>query len=206
MKTPTHAVTGWLIARFFGLSPKNTRAVIAGASVPDLPVIAVGTVLCAVCHTNGRTDLFKPMMDAFYFGDTLLRDAHSFLHSPANLVLILVAAVLMSPFYQRLSEWSCHFVFGAVSHAFLDILTHVEDAPLLVWPFSKEVRWPGPVSHWDHRHFGEVVTAGEICLWFAFVVYFALAALNGGPGPVNHAVSFGERKPGRGRCRQGGSP
>jgi len=176
MKTPTHAVAGWLIARWLNLPASGSKAVVIGAAVPDGPVIVVGTAIGALCHVNGRPDLFKPVMDAVYFGDTGLGDAHSFLHSPANLVLIAIGVYLMRPFFRGVSDWLGCFLLGAVSHAVLDVLTHVEDAPLMLWPFSLEFRWPGPVSHWDHRYYGDIVTVAEIGLWAAVAILVGWAA------------------------------
>jgi len=176
MKTPTHAIAGWVLARWLKLPASGSKAVVIGAVVPDGPVIIVGAAIFVLCHFNGRPDLFKPLMDALYFGETGLSGAHSFLHSPANLVLIAMGTYLMRPFFCRLSEWMGCFLLGAASHAALDILTHVEDAPLMLWPFSLQFRWPGPISHWDHRHYGDVFTAAELCLWAAGAIFAAVSA------------------------------
>jgi len=176
MKTPTHAIAGWLMARYLKLPASGSKAIVLGATLPDGPVIVVGIAVFALCHAKGRPDLFKPLMDAVYFGETSLREGHSFLHSPANLVLVAVGVCLMHPFYRRLSEWMACFAIGAASHALLDILTHVEDAPLMLWPFSREFRWPGPVSHWDHRYYGDVISIAEFCLWTAGAVFVGVTA------------------------------
>jgi hypothetical protein len=36
----------------------------------------------------------------------------------------------------------------------IDILTHVNDGPLLFFPFDWTVRFHSPVSYWDSAHYG----------------------------------------------------
>ena len=43
---------------------------------------------------------------------------------------------------------------GCGLHTALDVLTHVDDGPVLGFPFDWQRRWAGPVSYWDEKHRG----------------------------------------------------
>ena len=38
----------------------------------------------------------------------------------------------------------------------LDILTHVDDGPVLFFPFEWQLRFISPVSYWDPRYHGRI--------------------------------------------------
>ncbi len=64
VKTPTHLAIAWLSARALGLDRAQSKALMLGASLPDVPVTMVGLALAL---TSGDGAPFITRMSAFYF-------------------------------------------------------------------------------------------------------------------------------------------
>ncbi|MEM8744451.1 MAG: metal-dependent hydrolase [Pseudomonadota bacterium] len=171
MKSPTHFLVGYDMARLLGWQGSRHRWLVAGALAPDCPVVCAGlTALATTLFDGGTFDFvaFKERMDCLYFLGWLTMSAHNLLHSPLSLALLAALAVLFVN-AERRSPFLA-FLAGAAGHAVLDIFTHVEDGPLLLWPLDWETRVVGPVSHWDARFGGLVVTAVELTLWMGTLI------------------------------------
>lgn len=165
MKSPTHFLIGHCCARALRWQGRDARLLIVGACVPDLPIIlcwpAIGiyTVM-----TGGAFDLarFRMITDGLYFSDSILSGLHNLLHSPVSLgFLFLVAGILFpaSAIYRRAVMI---VLAGALTHSLVDIVSHVEDGPLVLWPLENTIRIRGPVSHWDPAYGGIWVSGIEI--------------------------------------------
>ncbi len=89
----------------------------------------------------------------------LTRALHSFV--PAGAALVAARAVGA----RRVTP----FLWGILTHATLDMLTHVEDAYPIFWPLSM-YRFPTPVSYYDPAHFGRE---------FFLIEHLALAVAGG---------------------------
>jgi hypothetical protein len=46
----------------------------------------------------------------------------------------------------------------------VDIATHVDDGPLLLFPLHWTLRFQSPVSYWDRTHYGREFTIFELTL------------------------------------------
>ncbi len=166
MKLPTHGLLGYFLARVFRWEGVRFRCVVAGAMAPDCPVIAAGIVAAATTLLEtGSLEFvkFKAQMDLFYFFGWTLRSSHNLLHGPLSLALLAALAATHLDAERRAPVLA--FLAGAASHAAADILTHVDDGPLLFWPLDWETRLAGPISHWDLDHGGLIVTICECCAW-----------------------------------------
>ncbi|MEI2691742.1 MAG: hypothetical protein V9H69_19395 [Anaerolineae bacterium] len=51
---------------------------------------------------------------------------------------------------------------GLALHSALDVLTHHDDGPLLLFPFDWRRRWCSPVSYWDQAHHAAPFTVFRI--------------------------------------------
>ncbi|NIA71928.1 hypothetical protein HBA54_25340 [Pelagibius litoralis] len=177
MKTPTHFLIGYGCAAAFGWRGGLRRACLIGAVVPDIPVAAVWSVLAAsVVWREGRylQPLVQAEMDALYFSDSLMIGLHNLLHSPLSLLgLTLLAAILFCR-TRVCRSYGLAFLAGAATHAVADIVSHVADGPLLLWPLDTSLRLTGPFSHWDPAYGGLWVTGVELAggLVFAFFAAF----------------------------------
>ena len=165
MKTPSHFALGWSCARILKLGPRDTRIFIAGAILPDLPVVVGWTLVAS--HTSlshGRLDsgLIRVAMDKLYFSDSLLACLHNLFHAPLSLFLMACIGWVLMASHPALRRLFLVLIAGAACHSVLDILTHVHDGPLLLWPLERSMRFTGPVSHWDPLHGGTWFTMLEI--------------------------------------------
>ncbi len=173
MKTPTHFLIGYGCASALGWTGSLRRACLVGAIVPDLPVAGVWTVLAAsVTWRKGAyvQSLFQAEMDALYFSHSLMIGLHNLLHSPVSLSMLTLLVLVALHRAEAARRCCLAFLLGAVTHALADILSHVTDGPLLLWPLGNNWRLAGPFSHWDPAYGGYWVTAIELL----FVAAFAL--------------------------------
>lgn len=68
-------------------------------------------------------------------------------------------------------RWLVWMVVGSLIHTTIDILTHVNDGPLLFWPFDLQARFRSPISYYDPNHFGEIFTIFEWILDGLLLIY-----------------------------------
>ncbi|MFQ5829688.1 MAG: hypothetical protein ACE5JD_11120 [Candidatus Methylomirabilia bacterium] len=147
MNTPAHAVVNLLI---LGRKerPNTTGPIIAGAILPDLPMIFFylyekvwrgipeRVIWSQLYHEAGWLALF----DLF--------------HS-------LPLTVLGFTLAYRFGALRLAALFASMAlHALGDLLLHHADAHRHLFPFS-DWRFHSPVSYWDHRYFGHIVSPLE---------------------------------------------
>lgn len=178
MKTPTHAIIGYALAKLCRLSPRQTRFCIAGAILPDLPLILTSLYLATkplLARTPFDPTIFKAQMDNLYFDSSWLPVAHNFLHAPVSILYLALIATILC--YHRPGHHALihAFALGALSHSLIDIISHIEDGPLIFWPLNTQFRLTGLFSHWAPGHGGMLITTLEISLG----LYIFLRALTG---------------------------
>lgn len=167
MKTPTHFLLGHCCARLLGWRGADARLVIAGACLPDLPIVVCWPAIGVYTTLrDGTFDLarFRAIIDGLYFSDSLISGLHNLLHSPVSIGLLVLLAGIFFPASPVLRRACLLVLFGALSHSLLDIATHIEDGPLVLWPLDQTVRVRGMVSHWDPVDGGIWVTGIELAV------------------------------------------
>ena len=60
---------------------------------------------------------------------------------------------------------------GCGLHTVVDIFTHHNDGPLLLFPFDWRTRFSAPISYWDVRYGARVVAPLEHAMDVAIIVY-----------------------------------
>lgn len=175
MKTPSHIAIGWCCARVLRLPPRDARILIAGAVLPDLPVVVGWSLIAGYTSiANGGPDpgIIRETMDRLYFSDSILACLHNLFHAPLSLLLLICGAWVFLAGYPNVRRLVVLLIAGAASHSLLDILTHVNDGPLLFWPLERTIRITGPVSHWNPAYGGAWFTALETLGSVAFCAYW----------------------------------
>ena len=190
MKTPTHALIGYGCARLLGWRGRLRAALIVGAVAPDLPVAIVWSwIAAAVTLRDGRfhQPAIQVEMDQVYFADSWVSGLHSLLHSPVSLAGLALLVCLVDRRGAWLRPVGLAFLLGALTHSAADIVSHVTDGPLVLWPLEDTMRLRGPVSHWDPAFGGLWVSALEAVAGAAFLMAWLirsarrrLAAWSGG--------------------------
>ncbi len=176
MKTPTHALIGYAAARYLGFTRRQTVVCMLGATAPDLPLALIWSYVAAGVTLNlGTFDQpsIQAVFDPIYFGVGWTSALHNLLHSPLSLVLFTAAALTLPHWMRGARTLILIFLLGAWTHSIVDILTHVHDGPLLLWPVDLTFRLQGPFSHWDPALGGYWIMAIECAGWFLALAYTA---------------------------------
>ena len=148
MNTPGHAVVNLL---FLGKRdrPILFAPVALGAVLPDVPML--------VFYVYQKTWLGTPehtiWSESYY-----LLGWQAFFDVFHSLPLVALAAALA---YAMKSPRLVALLVSMMVHAVCDLLLHHNDAHRHFFPFS-EWRFASPVSYWDPRHYGAIVSAIEI--------------------------------------------
>jgi hypothetical protein len=155
-------------------APIPTFALLLGSVAPDIPLflLSIGSAFYyrfIVGLSPERT--FRHMYDTMYFENPGWIAGHNLLHAP---VLLLTAMAVLWPHRRtprgpgRPLFW---FLVACLFHSAVDIVTHVDDGPLLFFPFDWTTRFHSAVSYWDRRYYGAQFATFELALDLALLVY-----------------------------------
>jgi membrane-bound metal-dependent hydrolase YbcI (DUF457 family) len=86
---------------------------------------------------------------------------HNIPHSLITVVLLFLLVSLLPK--NTVRYWLFWFTLGLLVHILLDIPSHVDDGPMLLYPLS-QCRFSGPISYWDPEHGGLWFLGFEILL------------------------------------------
>ena len=160
MNTPTHLLVG---AALFAKPAKDSRhkwrntAILFGALLPDLSIFVL-FIWARLFAGYSEQELWEVV----YWSEpwqTLNKMGNSFV------VFALIGAVALAV-RQR---WLLALALAALAHLMLDLPVHADDAHIHFWPVT-EWRFHSPISYWDPRHFGDVVTVLEVLFGVALTV------------------------------------
>jgi hypothetical protein len=179
MNTPSHLLINAALAkagRGRGL-PIARGAFLLGAVLPDIPlfVLWIGAYVY-YRHLLGDATVspMDPRFDQLYLTNPFWIASHNLLHGP---VLLLSGMALLWRFRatpERRGHWWFWFFAGCLLHTAFDIPTHVNDGPLLFFPFDWSYRFVGPISYWDSRYYGREFALFELGLNLLLLVYVLL--------------------------------
>jgi hypothetical protein len=148
VNTPGHAVVNLaLLGRKD--RPALTPAILAGAILPDLAIVAFYLWQRLVEHLSERT-----IWQVAYF-QSAWQPVFDLLHSLPLAALGYAAARVLG------SAPGGAFFASIFLHALADLPLHHEDAHRHLFPFS-DWRFASPLSYWDPRHHGGVGAAAEV--------------------------------------------
>jgi len=172
VNTPSHLIiTAALAEGLQGHLPVVTTAVLAGSVAPDIPLVLLsgGTFLFErLVRRRDTSELGNLMFGRLFFTNPYWIALHNLLHAPILLLVgMLVTWRLGGPLGLRLF-W---FLTAALFHTLIDIPTHAEDGPLLLFPFDWRRRFRSPVSYWDPRYHGRVFRYFELALNLVLLIY-----------------------------------
>lgn len=185
MNTPSHFLINYSLGRFLRLRERHgvrMGAVIWGSLAPDimLYLLAAGMMIYGPRFRGWSIGYaLDYAFDTLFFENIWWIALHNFLQAPLLLIAIIAVAgvVLRSRRHARqtrgytIALWVFIFAISALVHTVLDILTHHDDGPLLLFPFNFTVRFVSPVSYWDFSHYGQIfvifeVVVDALCIWY----------------------------------------
>ena len=178
MQTYSH----WLVTAVLpSTSTRHKQALLAGSISPDLPLalLSVGYVLDRRClrpHLPDKTRC-SPTYNNLYFNNPWWIAAHNLLHAPLPLFFLGLIGYLGRR--RAWGEWLLWFAVGCGLHSAIDILTHADDGPVLLFPIDWHKRFRSPISYWDPAHGGRLFRLAEHVLDFVLVVWLVLQRKNG---------------------------
>lgn len=149
-------------------------AFLLGGVLPDIPLglLSLGTTFYyRVILGNQSPDLMEVVLHPLYFTNPFWISAHNILHSPLALGTFLAVLWRWRARAGKVHHWLFWFFVGCGIHTSIDILTHFDDGPLLLWPLNWQLRFASPVSYWDPAHFGSQFVIFEILLDVGLLAY-----------------------------------
>jgi len=163
-------------ARAGGLSIGARRAAWLGSVAPDLPLLALS--LAGFAWYEGhlgweRQAVLQKLYGELFFQDPVWISAHNALQAPLMLLSGLALCALVGSRAPALAHRLSWFLAACLVHASVDVLTHHDDGPLLLFPFDWELRFASPVSYWDHRHYATPFLLFEVTLDLALLGYLS---------------------------------
>lgn len=174
MNTPSHFLVNAALVKRWRDRAIVKSAFLFGSIAPDLPLylLSLGSfVLYHYVQGWSLAETFRYMFDELYFNHPLWIVSHNLLHSP---VVLGVGLLLLRRWCDRDpsgKSWGFWFLAGCIVHTLLDIPTHVDDGPLLFFPFNWSIRFQSPVSYWDDRYYGREFSTFEAILDVVLLLY-----------------------------------
>lgn len=175
MNTPSHLIVAASLRK--GLRhriPIIKSAFLIGSVAPDIPLYLLtlgGFIYYRYIRGWDIRATFEYMFDTLFFTDPFWMATHNVLHAPTMLLILLAALWTFRQRSDSPGRWWFWFVVGCLFHTSLDIPTHVNDGPLLFFPFEWTIRYVSPVSYWDDRYFGREFTLFETTLNIVLLGY-----------------------------------
>ena len=175
MNTPSHFLIGAAVAKF-ARHPIVTGAFLVGSIAPDIPLylLSIGGYIHYTNQGMSATESFRLMFDRLFFHDPLWIALHNFLHSPLVLLVALSCLWTSRDRVGSLSRWGFYFFMACLLHTAIDISTHVNDGPLLLFPLNWNLRFYSPISYWDPEYFGREFALFELSLDMLLLTVLAI--------------------------------
>lgn len=177
MQTYSH----WLITAVLPTtSPRRKQALLAGSVLPDVPLalLSVGYLLDRRYlrpHLPDKTRC-SPTYNRLYFNNPWWIAAHNLLHAPLPLFFLGLLGYLGRR--QTWGERLLWFALGGGLHSAIDIFSHADDGPVLLFPLDWHKRFRSPVSYWDPAHGGQLFRRIEHILDLLLVVWLFFRRTN----------------------------
>lgn len=154
-------------ARLRRLLPDDAArsALLLGGLAPDVGLYVLSAGALAWFPATRGWDLGTTLEHVY--GTLFFRSApwivlHNTLHAP--LVLAALAGVGHAGRARPWGPGLRAFAVGCALHTALDVPTHVDDGPLLLFPFDWDTRFRSPVSYWDPAHHGDVLGPVDLAI------------------------------------------
>lgn len=180
MLTPSHFLMTAALDKGLRRIPIVKSAFLLGSVAPDLPLwlLSIGSIIYyhyilgwSVANTS------RLMYDKLFFHNPFWIASHNLLHSPVLLILGVVLVWRKRRYIGSGDRWLFWFFVACLLHTGVDIFTHVDDGPLLFFPFDWTTRFHSAVSYWDDRYYGREFSIFERTLDVILSVYLLSSPL-----------------------------
>ncbi|HEY9622785.1 MAG TPA: metal-dependent hydrolase [Crinalium sp.] len=181
MNTPSHFIMTAALERASPRASIAKWAFLIGSVAPDLPLwlLSIGGMMYYQYILGwSKADTFRIMFDHLYFENPVWITLHNLCHAP---LILLAGLALVWRKRRNLNSWQhwwFWFLIACFFHSAVDILTHADDGPLLLFPFSWSLRFNSPISYWDPRHHGTEFQTFELTLDITLLIYLLKPQIN----------------------------
>lgn len=157
MQTYSHIILATVIDRLaqkYSATAIHSKAFLIGSFAPDvaLGLLTTGFLVDRRLKKEEAVWCGDEFNNA-YFNDPLWIATHNLLHAPFIIVLMIIIGYYKGIRYNKKWGWRLiWFSIGCGIHSMIDIGTHHNDGPLLLFPFNWQKRFSSPVSYWDRKH------------------------------------------------------
>ncbi|MGF1498431.1 MAG: metal-dependent hydrolase [Elainellaceae cyanobacterium] len=177
MNTHSHFLMTVALDRTCRRIPIVKSAFLLGSVAPDLPLwlLSIGGLVYYRYLLKWETAAaFHRMFDELFFQHPLWIVPHNLLHAP---LVLLVGLGIVWPARRNIgsrSRWCFWFLLACLLHSGVDILTHVDDGPLIFFPFDWQTRFRSAVSYWDDRYYAQTFQLFEQTANLGFLLYLLI--------------------------------
>jgi membrane-bound metal-dependent hydrolase YbcI (DUF457 family) len=174
MNTPSHFLMTAALDKALPRVPIHRQAFLLGSIMPDLPlwILSLGGILYYRLILGwSLAEAFRQMFDHLYFHNLFWISFHNLLHAPLLLLLGMGLVWRKRRNIGTKYRWLFWFFVACLLHSIVDILTHVNDGLLLLFPLNWTLRFQSSISYWDARHYGSQFQQFEIALDGLLIVY-----------------------------------
>jgi membrane-bound metal-dependent hydrolase YbcI (DUF457 family) len=174
MNTPSHFIMTAALDKALPRVPIVRGAVLIGSVAPDLPLwmLSIGGLIYYQYILGwSSAETFRMMFDELYFKHPVWIALHNTLHSPVVLLTGLAVVWRKRRNIGSWQRWWFWFFLACLLHSIVDILTHADDGPLLLFPLNWSIRFNSPVSYWDSRYYGDRFQQFEFILDAILLIY-----------------------------------
>jgi hypothetical protein len=183
MQTPSHFLMTATFAKALPRLPIGSAATVRivksaflwGSIAPDLAlwILSIGGIVYYHFMLGWSMERTGAMMfDNLYFNHPLWIVSHNLLHAP---IVLLIGLSWAGQSVRRdgnpKAHWLLWFFAACLAHSIVDILTHVDDGPLLFFPIDWTTRFRSAISYYDDRYYGQEFSIFERSLNLVFLVY-----------------------------------
>lgn len=178
MNTPTHFLTVAALDKL--LKKKLTlfhQPLLIGSIAPDIPLYFLCLGAWVYYHFFKGWELgriFDYVFNDLFFKNPVWITLHNFPHSPLVLIITIASVWSFRDQVGTWQRWIFWFAWGCLLHTALDIPTHVDDGPLLLFPLNWSWRFASPISYWDPRYHGATVARVESALAIVLALYLVI--------------------------------
>jgi len=153
--------------------PVHSRAFLVGAFAPDIALgILTGQFLIKRRLAGSESVWCGEEFNSIFFSNPVWIISHNLLHAPLLLVCLMMLGYVAGSSWHKTWGWTLlWFAVGCGIHTLIDIPTHHDDGPLVLFPIDGKLRFKSPISYWDRRHGAWFIAPIEHLLDILMLVY-----------------------------------
>lgn len=172
MQTPTHLIMSTALQyplRRFNI-PLSRSGLLIGAVVPDMGLLILSAIYWHIYVQRQQRytpDTIWEHLNTLFFTDPIWIFGHNVFHS------LVIGSALLAIGWRLIQRNSSPFVFwfaaSMLLHTSIDIVTHISDGPVFLFPLNWTYRFVGPVSYWESGRWFVMLEYGLNAVLLAYI-------------------------------------